>query len=106
MSSDTKVGAIVTGLYRRSPSLHFDLDYYVSSHIPFTTKLWAPHGLLKAHVLELRPDSGFAIKVILEWKDEESWDAALKDEETKKIMDDIKNFTNAEPLFIVGKVVG
>lgn len=81
------------------------MDYYLSSHIPLTTKLWAPHGLLHATVCELVSDADDAIKVVLDFKELESWDAAMKDEESQKLVDDVKNFTNATPKFLVGKVV-
>lgn len=106
MSSGSKSKAIVTCLYRRVPQFSFNMDYYLSSHIPTTTKLWTQYGLQKTTVVELSPDSEYAINVIMEWKDNEGWDAAMVGNEVKTLTDDIKNFTNSEPLFLVGKIAG
>lgn len=106
MSSSSKPKAIVTCLYRRVPDFTFDMNYYLTSHIPTTTKLWTQYGLQKATVIELNSDSEYAINVIMEWKDTEGWDAAMKGDEVKTLVDDVKNFTNSEGLFLVGNIVG
>jgi hypothetical protein len=106
MSLDTKPTAIITCFYRRIPNFKFDLDYYLTSHIPLTNKLWNPHGLLHTTILEVLPDSEYAFKIVMEWKDTDAWEKALEDEQSKQLVDDVKSFTNSEPIFVVGRTVG
>ena len=101
----TKPAAIITCLYPRLANLTFNLPYYLTSHLPLTTQLWSPHGLLNTTVCELTPDSEHAYMVVLEFKDLAGWDAAQNDGESKRLVDDVGNFTNSRPRFVVGRVV-
>lgn len=102
----SKPGAIVTVLYRRTSDLTFNAAYYLSTHIPLFIEKWIPHGLLDATLCEATADSEFAYTVVTEWKDVEGFSTALKDEqELKIIMDDVPNFTNGAPIFVVGKIL-
>lgn len=101
-----KPGALITVLYKRSPDLKFDLDYWLHNHVPFATKLWLPEGLIDGTASLPTEDSEFYISMTLRWTSLEDWEKASKNEETTgKIQDDVKNFANAEALFIVGKII-
>jgi len=101
-----KTGALVTVLYRRTPTFTFDTSYYLSTHVPLFTSKWAPHGLLKATVSETVSDPEFVYEIVTEWETVKGYEDALKDEEELKvIMDDVKNFTNGTPVFVVAKVL-
>lgn len=101
-----KPGVIITVLYKRTPDLKFDLSYYLSHHIPLATKFWEPHGIIDATTAEPTPDSEYAYAITIQWKDMAGWEAASKDKEAMKtIMNDVPNFTNGQPIFIVSKVV-
>lgn len=107
IANTTKPGLIITILYRQSSNLTFNLDYYLTHHIPLTVKYWTPHGLLDTHVAKATRESEFAYAITMAWKDEAHWnDAKDTVNEMEEIMGDVKNFTNAEPVFVVGKVVG
>ncbi|KAF2468906.1 uncharacterized protein BDR25DRAFT_315844 [Lindgomyces ingoldianus] len=97
----TKPGGITTVLYRRFPDHISNMDYY----FPFTTSIWAPHGMTNSYVCEGAAESDFAYYTVVEWKGVEGWEAAMKDEKAKEIMEDVKNFTNEEPIFVVDKAV-
>ncbi len=102
----SKPGAIVTVLYRRTSDLTFNTAYYISTHIPLFTEKWRPYGLLDVTLCEATADSEFAYTVVTEWKDAEGFSTALKDEqESKTIMDDVPNFTNGAPSFVIGKIL-
>ncbi|KAF2112874.1 hypothetical protein BDV96DRAFT_648508 [Lophiotrema nucula] len=100
----SKPSAIVSVLYPRIPDLKFNLDYYLTSHVPLTFKLLQPHGLLNGSVSEVVGDSDYAYNITLEFKDVQSWEKGLESG-GKELTDDFKNFTNATPVFVVGKVV-
>ncbi|KAF2736067.1 hypothetical protein EJ04DRAFT_511340 [Polyplosphaeria fusca] len=79
----------------------------MSNHIPLTFKLWKPHGLLDMSFSEVvDSDSAYVYVITMEWKDVGSWEAALKNEASKQLEDDVKNFTNAKPIFVPGKLLG
>ncbi|KAF2873555.1 hypothetical protein BDV95DRAFT_659808 [Massariosphaeria phaeospora] len=103
----TPPGLIVTVLYPRSSDLKFNLNYYLSHHIPLATKIWTPHGLLGVTVGEtLAESTEFAYTITTQWKDLEAWEAAQRDQTgLKELMSDVPKFTNAEPIFVVAKVV-
>ncbi|KAF2652210.1 hypothetical protein K491DRAFT_605343 [Lophiostoma macrostomum CBS 122681] len=106
MSSDTQPGALVTVLYKRTPDLKFDMDYYRDKHIPFAKSIWTKHGLLRVDITEPESDTEFAVKTVMAWKDLDAWKAALADAETKGIMGDVERVTNAPPIFVPAKIVG
>ena len=105
MSAPTH-GAVVTILYKRTPDFKFDLDYFLNKHVPLVKEAWKPHGLLGATVTEATPDSEYAYINAIKFKALDGWQAVLADQEKLgPLMADIPKFTNAEPVFVVGKVV-
>lgn len=106
MSTASKPQIIITILYPRNQTSNFDMNYYLSHHISLTHSLWDKHGMLSCIVCKADENSSYAVKVVTTWKDMIGWNAAQEDEETKKIMEDVKNFTNVESEVIIGKIVG
>ncbi|KAH7384186.1 hypothetical protein DE146DRAFT_759977 [Phaeosphaeria sp. MPI-PUGE-AT-0046c] len=101
-----KITYTSTVLYRRTPSLEFNLEYYLAHHIPLCMRLWKPHGVLDCRVVETEPDQEYAYVVTMMWGDESQYKKAFSQkEEMKEIMGDVGKFTNGEPTFVVGRVV-
>ena len=76
----------------------FDRDYYVGTHLPLVAEVWSPHGLESIAAFFPAGDGAGTIAVaICEFRDEASIGAALGSQETERVMDDIKNFTDVEP---------
>jgi uncharacterized protein (TIGR02118 family) len=96
---------IVTVLYKRTPDLWFNMDYYLADHMTLAKDIWTKHGLLHCSVCKPTEDSEFAVKTMMMWKDEAAWKAALEDEGTGEIMEDVKKVTNGTPTFVVAEVV-
>lgn len=106
MSSQPKIGFTSTVLYRRTPNLTFNLDYYLAHHIPLCLRLWKPHGVIDCRVVEANPDQEYAYVVTMMWEDESQYKKAFAQEaEMAEIMGDVGKFTNGEPVFVVGRVV-
>jgi hypothetical protein len=106
-TSTAKPGFITTVLYRQSPTLTFNLDYYLTHHIPMVDKYWTPHGLLDTQVAKVTGESEFAYAITMTWNDEASWNSAKGTvDEMREIMGDVQKFTNAEALFVLGRVIG
>jgi hypothetical protein len=105
-SSTTKSTFTSTVLYLRSPNLTFNLEYYLNYHIPLCLKYWEPHGVIEARVVEADADQAYAYVVTMMWKDKAGWEKAKSQtEEIADIMGDVKEFINAEPVFVVGQIV-
>lgn len=94
-------------LYPNEADTKFDRDYYMKSHMPLAESVWKKHGLIDAHVIEYTKGfdgspSKYLIAAKLVFESEEAFQNALKDPETPKVLDDIRNFTNKEPLTLAG----
>jgi len=95
----------------------FDMDYYLTKHMPMVMEKWAPYGLLSWKVAEVghglndsleldSTKSAYSVHAILEWKDLESVAAAAKTEPESKVFADVPNFSDKAPIFFTGKIVG
>jgi len=105
-------GAISTVLYANTPSFAFDMDYYTKTHMPLCMKIWGPHGLLSWQVMqcdmladESRSRPPFAVQAILQWSKLEDMEV-LKAEKSKVIFDDVKEYCNEDPVFMIGNQAG
>lgn len=98
---------IVTFLYPKTATSHFDMDYYLSQHIPTCKSLWEPLGMKSVYVCGVEGDQAdYATETVLIWKDMASWGSANSSPSMQKLVADMKNFTNVTPVTVVGKVVG
>jgi len=94
---------ILTVTYPKSEGATFDFDYYRQKHLPEVGKVFGQFGLGYASVLrgEQRVDGSepayFAI-AILSFQDEQGARNAVASVGAKTLIDDIPNFTTAEPV--------
>lgn len=106
MPTQPKIGFTSTVLYRQIPELKFNLDHYLTHHIPLCLRLWKPHGVIDCRVVEASPDQEYAYVVTMMWENESQYQKAFAHKEAMaEIMGDVGNFTNGKPLFVVGRVV-
>lgn len=62
--------------------------------------------MIDCRVVEANPDQEYAYVVTMMWGDESQYKSAFAQEsEMAEIMGDVGNFTNGEPVFVVGRVV-
>lgn len=105
MSSSS--GLIVTFLYPRTSTSHFDLPYYLSHHIPTAKSLWEPLGMKTVYVSEMGDaNAEYAVQATLIWTDRASWEQASSGPAMQQLGDDVKNFTDVTPVLVVGTIVG
>jgi uncharacterized protein (TIGR02118 family) len=91
---------IVTVTYQVGPERKFDLDYYLTTHIPLVEKLWGPLGMTSARVLRgtgtpTGAPAPITIMALLEFESADAFRAAGK-QHGREVMGDIANFTDAE----------
>ncbi|KAF4551112.1 Hypothetical protein D9617_14g075680 [Elsinoe fawcettii] len=101
--------SINTVLYPSSPQ-DFNIDYYLSTHMPLVAKIFGPFGLTKWEVLQFAPTAQgppqFVVQTLLHWESEEGMRKANASEGAKKLVDDIKNFSGVMPVGLEGRRVG
>ncbi|QKD57292.2 uncharacterized protein FOBCDRAFT_139764, partial [Fusarium oxysporum Fo47] len=83
----------------------FDVEYYVKNHMPLAKKIWRLGGLKSYGVIKLGGESPYQIYSMLQWDSLASFEKAFTSEEGKAIQDDVKNFTTAIPIIVVGGTV-
>jgi uncharacterized protein (TIGR02118 family) len=107
MDKSSSSQVVVTYLYPRTSTSHFDLSYYLTHHIPTCKRLWEPLGLKAAYVGEIDNDKqDYAVQTMLIWRDRGSWDETSTGPTVQQLVDDVKNFTDVTPVMIVSKIVG
>jgi len=99
-------GAQVIVAYPRNKDSTFNKEYYLSTHMPLVAKHWKRHGLKSYAVTELQADAPYSYSVVMEFESYEGWGAAGADANTKEVMEDIKNFSNEQPVLLHGNVIG
>ena len=79
------------------PNTRLDRTYYVNQHLPLARECWGPHGLLDVEAFfPAGRGDGWVSLGIYRFRDRAAMDAALASAETKRVMDDVSNFTDAE----------
>jgi uncharacterized protein (TIGR02118 family) len=99
---------IVTVIYPKTETSHFDLTYYLTSHMPLVDSLWRHHGLASARVLQGTGSLGgapaFELICMLEFPSREAFLGAAG-AHADEIMGDIPRFTNVQPIIQFNDVV-
>ena len=96
------MSSIVTLLYPSTAK--FDMDYYISKHMPFVEASWSKHGLKEWKVVRLDKSTGYQTQCILFWDNLEFFNRVIVDE-TDEVVMDIKNFSDVAPIRIWGDEV-
>lgn len=96
----------VSVLYPNVPGAAFDLDYYLTIHMPLVRQKFGPYGLRSWRIVQVAdPNAPYTIVAIMEW-DELSQFAAAAEAEGAAVFGDIPNFSNQQPVVLGGTVVG
>lgn len=98
----------VSVIYPRNNDAQFDLDYYINNHMPLVSRLYGDYGLLDWHVdqgvsLSSKMPSDNIVACYMYFDTLEHVKAAFKSEGAK-VMQDVANFTNIEPVVTLGQV--
>lgn len=100
----------VTVLYPNPDGANFNMDYYLSTHMPLVSKSWQQYGLKGWEVIQFEPGPDgakpqYSVQATLIWDGPEDLGKAMGAEETKEVMGDIPNFSNQQPVLVAGKVL-
>ncbi len=100
----------ITVLYDNVDDATFDLDYYMATHMPLVDEKFKPYGLKGWRVLKAvgTPTGAkplFSIIANLEFDDAQQFKAAVA-AEGGAVFGDVPNFSNKEPVVVIGDLVG
>lgn len=100
---------LITVTYPVDPKMKFDLDYYMSKHIPLVKERWTPHGLSQLQVVKGvgKPDGSppdYQIMAILTFGSLENFKAAGQ-AHGREIMADIANYTDMQANFQINDIL-
>jgi uncharacterized protein (TIGR02118 family) len=102
----------VNVLYPQTDDSKFDMDYYLKTHMPLVKSKWSSFGLKGYTVTQAQPGPDgappqYSVCAVLHWDSANDVGKALGDQSTAgEIMGDIPNFSNKQPVFVSGDVVG
>jgi len=96
--------------YPETPTATFDEDYYVQKHLPMVFQHWERYGLLDWQVISFDKTSdgsrSYLAAPYMTWKSVESFNAATSSDSMGLMIEDLKNFSNIEPVFLNGSGIG
>jgi uncharacterized protein (TIGR02118 family) len=99
---------IVTVSYPKTETSTFDLDYYLTKHMPLVASRWTHHGMTTPRVLQGTGSLGgapaFELIAMLEFPSREAFLEAAG-AHADEIMGDIPHFTNVQPIVQFNEVV-
>lgn len=98
----------VSVIYPRKDNAKFDIDYYTNTHMPLVSRLYGDYGLLDWHVdqgisLSSKVPSDNIVACYMYFDTIDNVKAALKNEGAK-VMQDVANFTDIEPIVSFGQI--
>lgn len=98
-------------LYPEFDGLKFDMDYYVNKHMPMSAAYWKQFGFRSWRMFPLSHnlrtgERPFSYVTIMTFEKQDNLVASLqnafKSGSLKAISDDVPNFCNTRPVFLVG----
>jgi uncharacterized protein (TIGR02118 family) len=93
---------IISVLYPVGSDDTFDMDYYMSSHVPLVQRLLEPMGMRQTRVMKADSDAAFPVVAELDFDDLDSLNAALA-AHGPETQADIPNFTNVTPVIQISE---
>ncbi|KEF52365.1 uncharacterized protein A1O9_11606 [Exophiala aquamarina CBS 119918] len=96
--------------YPDTPTATFDEEYYVHKHLPMVFQQWEMYGLLDWKVIKFDKNPGDSRPYIaasyMTWNSAESFKTATATDSMVLMIEDLKNFSNIEPVFLNGSIIG
>ncbi len=86
--------------YAGDADTRFDRDHWINVHLPLVRKAWGPHGLISVAGFFPSDVGGGGLIAICPcvFRDEAAMDAALACPETQRVMADVRQVTDVQPV--------
>lgn len=100
----------VTVLYPSGADAKFDMEYYMSKHMPLVQAKWGSEGLKSWEVTKYigtaqKTEPPYSVLATLNFESTAKFEAAATGPGGAAVMGDIKNFSNKDPIIIIGDKV-
>lgn len=104
------MAAVVTVIYPNTEGAKFDMDYYLSKHMPLVSEKWGPHGLTHWRITHFTSTASgdkppYLVEAKLEFESEEAFKKAAS-AEGKEVFGDVPKFTDIQPSVLFGEIKG
>lgn len=101
---------LVTVMYPAGAGTKFDLDYYLTKHMPLVRERWTPHGLTHTQVVKGvgKPDGSapdFQVMALLTFGSLADFKAAGK-AHGREVFADVANFTDSQATVQISDILG
>ncbi|KAL3442668.1 hypothetical protein BJX65DRAFT_286262 [Aspergillus insuetus] len=99
---------VTTILYKVSEDNDFDLEYYLSQHMPICAKVWKSYGMTGWSITKFDVDPQgrkpvYEIRCDSFWKNEQGAREAFNGPESSEVMADIPKYSKMQPVVLFGK---
>lgn len=103
--------ARITVLYPSATDASFNMDYYMKTHMPLVMDSWGSYGLKSWEVSKIvgtatGEDAPYTVQALLHFESLEKFQEAASGPKAPIVLGDIPNFSNKEPVILIGDVVG
>ena len=104
------MASTITVMYENVDDATFDLEYYLSKHMPFVQTKFAPFGIKGWRVIKgVDTPTGekprYSIIALLEFDTGQQFKDGVA-AAGKEVFGDVPNFSNKSPVVVIGDVVG
>lgn len=100
----------ITVVFPNEPDANYDIDYYIRHHMPLIQSLWGKYGVKGWSVTKYGNGIDgsaplYAFGSVVVWESAAGIETAFAGTEVAHIMGDVPNFSNKQPIFLIGEVV-
>jgi uncharacterized protein (TIGR02118 family) len=100
----------ITVLFPNDADAQYDIEYYVSHHMPLIERHWKKFGVQSWCVTTFDPSANgepamYKFGSIVTWESKEGIQKAFESPEVTEIMGDVPKFSNKQPVFLFGPQV-
>ncbi|KAM5341985.1 hypothetical protein ACJ41O_015016 [Fusarium nematophilum] len=100
----------VTAVFPNVPDAKYDIDYYLTKHMPLIQERWAKYGVKSWSATKFvdgldGSPSLYAFGSVVTWDNAEQVKTAFAGPEVGEIMGDVSNFSNKDAIFLIGEVL-
>ncbi|KAH6679905.1 ethyl tert-butyl ether degradation EthD [Plectosphaerella plurivora] len=100
----------ITVVFPNEADAEYDIDYYITKHMPLIQSRWGKYGVKSWSVTKFGNGVDgsaplYAFGSTVNWDNHEQIKTAFAGPEVGEIMGDVPNFSNKQPVFLVGEVL-
>ncbi|KAG8160070.1 hypothetical protein KVR01_010707 [Diaporthe batatas] len=105
------MAATLTVMYPNEADAKYDIEYYKTQHMPLMERLLGKYGVKSWTVTTYLPSADgsaapYVFSSTVTWTSAQAIKEAFADESAPQILADVANFSNKQPVFLVGEITG